>query len=300
MNTPEVMLRQLSRRGIHGVVSGGEIRIHCPFCMLRGKSKDDQLSCSINYRRGMGYCFRCHWKSRKALEELKVANVVGGVAIEDPVTDVPVVLPEDFEPLHSKGDEWMQKAWQYAMGRGLSEEQVHRHQVGLSLIGRSRARVVFPIYRKKQLLGFSGRTLVDAEPKWLHSPGLRSVYPARYGFNKTTVIIVEGIVDALVVERWVPGADVLALLGTHLSEQKMQWLDSYSNIVLWLDPDLPGRKATVTIAPQLEDYGKRVMVVQSEKDPADLTEQEIHAALSKWQRWSATSDNRLLFSDPVK
>ena len=300
MKTSEVLLRQLSRRGIRGMVSGGEVRINCPFCTLRGKSKDEQFSCSINYRRSAGYCFRCHWKSRKALEELKVANVIGGVAIEDPVADVPVVLPEDFEPLQFKGDEWMQKAWQYVMGRGLSEEQIQKHHIGLSLIGRSRARVVFPIRHKNKLLGFSGRTLVDAEPKWLHSPGLRSVYPARCGFNKTTVIIVEGIVDALVVERWVPGADVLALLGTHLSEQKMQWLDLYSNIVLWLDPDLPGRKATVAIAPQLEDYGKRVSVVQSEKDPADSTVDEIHDALSRRRRWCNELTFSLLFVDPVE
>lgn len=197
-----------------------------------------------------------------------------------------VKLPEDFELLTEAGDEWMRRAWSYVVNRGVSNEQIHQHGIGLSLMGRYRARVLFPITQKSRLLGFSGRTLTNIEPKWLHSTGLRSVYPA-LAIGRPDLVLVEGIFDALVVERYLGQlTDVIALLGTHLSEEKLKWVDSYERITLWLDPDKAGIKATHTIANELTEEGKKVFYVASQKEPADLSAIDLYKAYRGRERWN--------------
>ena len=88
--------------------------------------------------------------------------------------------------------------------------------------------------------------------------------------------------------------DIVAILGTHLTEEKAGHLGIYQNVVLWLDPDTAGYNATIEIARKLNECGQKVWVVQSLAEPADLSKEEIQQAYGKRERCTdAQTDPRV-------
>jgi len=121
---------------------------------------------------------------------------------------------------------------------------------------RFRNRLLFPIRTKEgRVVGFGGRALGDAIPKYLNSP--QSVI-----FDKSTllfgldlaqdsirrddqVVIVEGYMDAIAAHQF-GYANVVAAMGTAVTEQQIGLVKRSSrNIVLALDADAAGQGATV-------------------------------------------------------
>jgi DNA primase len=121
---------------------------------------------------------------------------------------------------------------------------------------RFRNRLLFPIRtREGRVVGFGGRALGDAMPKYLNSP--QSVI-----FDKSTllfgldlaqeairrddqVVIVEGYMDAIAAHQF-GYANVVAAMGTAVTEQQIGLVKRLSrNIVLALDADAAGQGATV-------------------------------------------------------
>jgi 5S rRNA maturation endonuclease (ribonuclease M5) len=285
----ETVIVQLRRRG-HKVRRSGirnEIWMCCPFCTLNGKTSDTEFKLGVNVRNGKGHCFRCGWRSRTALTHLQVQGSTE-VPTEKPATRKPVELPKDFHLLTPNDeDDWFQLAWKYCVDRGMSEEQILRHKVGLSLEGRFRGRVVFPIYEDDTLVGLTGRTLMKrARPPWLHSENLTTVYWAGRS-GKRTVTVTEGVFDALRLERFLsPKTDTMALLGTHLSEAKMRAFKDYREVILWLDPDRAGINAVTEIGGLLIEREKTVSVVSSNRDPSELDERTIRTCYKEQFAWA--------------
>src|SRR6266446_4324394 len=284
------IVAQLQRRGIRARESGisNEIKACCPFCQLRGKMTPDlSYALGVNIKSQKGHCFRCGWRSRdNALKQLKIFVDAGEK--EKTLSKPKIQPPEDFEPLdQSSQDEWMQLAYAYVFDRGLSKEQIERYQIGLCLMGKFRGRIVFPVFHMQELLGFTGRTLVPGrEPKWLHSTGLQAPFSARWG-RKEEIVLVEGVFDALKVERFLGHhVDVIALLGTHLSEEREKWIKRYPIITLWFDPDRAGASAAIETAERLLDMGKEVLITMSGSDPADLNQEGIEGAFRQRRSWS--------------
>jgi DNA primase len=121
---------------------------------------------------------------------------------------------------------------------------------------RFRNRLLFPIRtREGRVVGFGGRALGDAMPKYLNSP--QSVI-----FDKSTllygldlaqeairrddqVVIVEGYMDAIAAHQY-GYPNVVAAMGTAVTEQQIGLVKRLSrNIVLALDADAAGQGATV-------------------------------------------------------
>jgi DNA primase len=121
---------------------------------------------------------------------------------------------------------------------------------------RFRNRLLFPIRtREGRVVGFGGRALGDAIPKYLNSP--QSVI-----FDKSTllfgldlaqesirrddqVVIVEGYMDAIAAHQC-GYTNVVAAMGTAVTEQQIGLVKRLSrNIVLALDADAAGQGATV-------------------------------------------------------
>ncbi len=293
----DIVVASLRSKGYKVHLSGiqNECNLCCPFCILRGKTEDTEYKLGLNTSKGWANCFRCHWKSRNALEQLDVALSSPGFTEKVELAE-PVELPEDFELLqeHSK-DEWMQRAYQYVLDRGISKEQIQKHCVGLSLTGKYRARVLFPIWQRRTLLGFSGRVLTDQKPKWLHSVHLTAPYPVATQGRKKEIVLVEGICDALVVGRWLGDqVNAMSLLGTHLTEEKLKWLRFYDQVSIWFDPDTAGRTAVMEVAPLLQELGKQVRIIHSMKDPSDLQRDDIVQVFQNRQKWSEKEGTRLL------
>lgn len=146
-------------------------------------------------------------------------------------------------------------------------------------------RLIFPIFDvHNKIIGFGGRVLGDANPKYLNSPE-SLIYNKRkhlYGLNfarmtkRDQLIIVEGYMDVISLHQ--AGFDnAVASLGTALTTEQAMLIKRYcSNIVLSYDSDQAGIKATLRAIPILERNGLNVKVLEipKYKDPDEFIKNE--------------------------
>src|SRR5215211_9025490 len=121
---------------------------------------------------------------------------------------------------------------------------------------RFRNRFMFPIRnRDGHVVGFGGRALGDAQPKYLNSPQspifdksglLYALDLARDEIRKRDqVVIVEGYMDAVAAHQFGHG-NVVAAMGTALTDAQVDQVKRASKrIVLALDADAAGQLATL-------------------------------------------------------
>ena len=130
-----------------------------------------------------------------------------------------------------------------------------------SLYDRFRNRIVFPIKdRRGRVIGFGGRVLDDAVPKYLNSPetpvfhksdALYGLYEARKSNNAAkSLIVVEGYMDVVALAQH--GIEnVVATLGTATTSQHIQQLYRCTQeIIFCFDGDRAGREAAWRAAQQ--------------------------------------------------
>ncbi|MDI9347390.1 MAG: DNA primase [Methylacidiphilales bacterium] len=147
------------------------------------------------------------------------------------------------------------------------------------------SRIIFPIYnRKGRIIGFGGRIINnDSEsPKYINSPE-SPIYSKKkelylsHLINRdiTTTIVVEGYFDALQVHVS-SIANVVAVLGTALTEEHVQYLQRVSKqIVFCFDSDNAGIQAlyrTLTVACQnaTPDCEFKFLIISNGKDPDEV------------------------------
>lgn len=294
----ELAISELEAKGIRtrAGTKSGEIFVCCPFCELRGKGPDTGYHLGLNTYDGRAHCFRCEYRSQNGMEQLGVIDFQISAAPTKKKVKTKVALPEDFALLApDKSDYWMWKAWQYVRKRGMSQLQIRKHGVGLSLMGPQRYRVVFPVRDPNgKLVGYTGRSIIDREPSWLHMADMEGMFLAQFG-TRRRVTLVEGIFDSLAIEKGLGEVtDVVAILGTHI--RVTEWLKQYNRVVIWLDPDSAGQTAAVEMAESMS-WNPQVKVVRSKLEPSDCNYQQLISAWNKRQPWSWNEGLRLLAGD---
>ncbi len=142
---------------------------------------------------------------------------------------------------------------------------------------RFRGRVIFPIFSLTgKVVAFGGRTVVEAEPKYLNSPDtpLYSKGKLLYGLNFTkdairdqgAVILVEGYTDFSALLQAGVG-NVAASLGTALTPfQVSQALRFAPRMVINYDGDGAGRAAAARAVPLCLEKGLNVQVLTLPED----------------------------------
>ena len=207
------------------------------------------------------------------------------------------------------------KALEYLKKRGLTEETIQTLKIGyalnswtalldffraknvpISLLEKSglvlpgsrtgeyrdrfRGRVIFPIFSLTgRTVGFGGRTVIDAEPKYLNSPDtpLYSKGKLLYGLNFSkdairdagTVILVEGYTDFSALYQ-AGIRNVVASLGTALTAWQVgQAMRFASRMIINYDGDSAGRSAAARAVPLGFEKGLNVevLVLPEDKDP---------------------------------
>ena len=146
---------------------------------------------------------------------------------------------------------------------------------------RFRNRVMFPIIDVRgSVIGFGGRVMDDATPKYLNSPDTPVYNKSRNVFAlnraKTSkagrVILTEGYMDTIALHQ--AGFDsAVASLGTALTEEHGQLLSRYfKEAVIAYDGDGAGIAAAQRAIPLLEKAGLKVKVLrmQGAKDPDEF------------------------------
>ncbi len=142
-------------------------------------------------------------------------------------------------------------------------------------------RVMFPIMdTNRRVIGFGGRVMGDAKPKYLNSPetklfeksrNLYGLYAAKSSRQKS-VIICEGYMDVISLHQ-AGFTNAVASLGTALTSQQCSLIKRYAqDVYLLYDSDEAGVKAALRAIPLLRAAGlnSRVVNLSPYKDPDEL------------------------------
>ena len=178
--------------------------------------------------------------------------------------------------------------------KGFSAEEIIDANVGVKgdkgLRDRFYARVMFPIHDLRgRTVGFGGRVLGDAEPKYLNTQETpvfhksRNLYALDIAKNEIVkskqAVVVEGYTDVIAMHE-AGIANVVATLGTALTRDHVKLLGRFSNRIVYLfDADEAGMRAAeraaefidMSVAPSAgrDPLELAVSVIPGGSDPAD-------------------------------
>lgn len=173
-----------------------------------------------------------------------------------------------------------------------------------------RNRLTFPIRNNRgHIIGFGGRTLGDAQAKYINSPEspvynksreLYGLFEARKEIShRDQVVIVEGYIDVLACAQLdIPHA--VAPLGTSLTTDQVKILNRYStDLVLMFDGDSAGKKAAVKAMQTCFAQGihPRVCLLPDGRDPGDYLKNANNSKELKDLLEKATSAMDWLFAE---
>ena len=142
-------------------------------------------------------------------------------------------------------------------------------------------RVMFPIMDvNSRVIGFGGRVMGDAKPKYLNSPETEIFDKSRnlYGLNrartsrKSYFLICEGYMDVIALHQ-AGFTNAVASLGTALTTGHASLIKRYVNeVYLTYDSDEAGTKAALRAIPILREAGIAAKIIRMEpyKDPDEF------------------------------
>lgn len=183
-------------------------------------------------------------------------------------------------------DKFCNDLYRYLKSKNYSDEILR--QSGLFNVDERRGmydkfwnRVIFPIMDvNNRVIGFGGRVMGDAKPKYLNSPETKIFDKSRnlYGLNiartsrKKNLIICEGYMDVISMHQ-AGFNNAVASLGTALTSQQASLLKRYTDEVLIIyDSDEAGVKAALRAIPMLKTAGLATKVINLKpyKDPDEF------------------------------
>jgi len=159
---------------------------------------------------------------------------------------------------------------------------------------RFRNRIMFPLVLSAgRVVGFGGRAMGDAEPKYLNSPETRVYHKGRflYGLREARramrgsreAILVEGYMDVLSLHQW-GFQNAVASSGTALTPDQSKSLKRYADkVFVAFDGDAAGIAAATRAAEELIRLGVKVRVVSfpEGEDPDSVLREKGAGALSE-------------------
>jgi len=178
----------------------------------------------------------------------------------------------------------------YLAQRGIDSSTAAQFEVGYYAgPGFLRGRIAFPIHDSEgRLVAYAGRSIDGSEPRYLFPPGFRKsqvVFNLHRACREVAArpagcVIVEGFFDCLRVHQ-AGYSKVIALMGVNLSElQENLLLARFREVVLMLDADEAGRRATQQLAARLrESVSLHIAEVPSGRQPDQLSSEEIELIL---------------------
>lgn len=301
----------LARFGIEAKADGDELLARCPAHV------DAKPSWSIHRTTGKHHCFACGFGGTAAslvIHALDVATLgwshadawrwlreqgllvgAGELGLDVELFLRPQERPGSFVlPAGVRVDvplsAWPTPAVRYLARREIAGWQVRRWGVGFAVDGRLGGRVVFPVRGQGgRLLSYSARTFVASQVRYLapdasENPDRAALFgeagwPAPA--ERRRVVVVEGAIKALAVERAV-GGHVAGVLGaTQASNARVvAKLATFSEVRILLDADKAGESAAELLYGALARH-VRASVVRMPGAPVDDAEaREIREVLA--------------------
>jgi DNA primase len=219
---------------------------------------------------------RCDGAGARCVHDQLVSKRIEGSESRGPLAPLPFCLSLRWHP--------------YLQQRGIHPATAARFGAGYYAgSGFLRQRIAFPIHdRAGHLVAYAGRSMDDSEPRYLFPPGFRKsqvVFNLHRAIAEAAApaggaIVVEGFFDCLRVYQ--SGyRKVVALMGSSLSETQEQLLREYfPKLILMLDGDEAGRRASQQLAVRLRGKVSVSLVrVPSGRQPDQLSSEEIKGIL---------------------
>ena len=165
-------------------------------------------------------------------------------------------------------------------------------------------RVMFPIMDiNNKVIGFGGRVMGDAKPKYLNSPETKLFDKSRnlYGLNaarisrKSNMIICEGYMDVISLHQ-AGFTNAVASLGTALTPGHAALIRRYvQEVYLTYDSDGAGTRAALRAMPILRDAGITAKIIRMEpyKDPDEFIK---NLGAEKFEERIASARNVFMYS----
>lgn len=171
--------------------------------------------------------------------------------------------------------------------RGITEETAIEFGVGFYAgPGRMPGRLVIPIHNADGVLvAYCGRSVDQTQPRYRVPPAfakseiLFNTHRASSG-RDNFVVVVEGFFDCLKVHQ-AGVRSVVGLMGSALYEpQRHVLLERFRQVILLLDGDATGRKASTAIAQKLRPHCQvRVVLLPDGVQPDQLPAKDIRRVL---------------------
>lgn len=168
-------------------------------------------------------------------------------------------------------------------------------------------RVMFPIMDiNNRVIGFGGRVMGDAKPKYLNSPETKLFNKSKNLFvlnyaklgKKKNIILCEGYMDVIAMHQ-AGFTNAVASLGTAFTSEQAVILRRYTDeVLLTYDSDQAGVKAALRAIPMLRDAGINARIVHMEpyKDPDEFIK---GLGSEEFEKRMAEAQNAFLFEIDV-
>lgn len=296
----------LSKLGIEAKLDGGEYLARCP------GHKDAKPSWSINRETGRHHCFACGfggtpaslvihvlgvetlgWTRRDAWDWMTKHGLLEGDGELGLAVELYLRAPEPRDRIVMPGSvrtgplaTWPPSVARYVTDRGITAQQVRSWNIGYALDGRLAGRIVFPVFGLKgELLSYSARSFIGSEVRYL-TPSEREhpdpaalfgmVYWPRHVGERRRIVVVEGAIKALAIERAMPGTAVGGLLGAVQARNTTiaSYLSTFEEVVLAFDADGAGERGAQALYGALARHTRTRLVVPKvpfDEAPVDET-----------------------------
>lgn len=262
---------------IEGNRRGDEFDIHCP----NPQHLDSKPSCSVNMTTGLWKCLACGVagdliklgmlcldEDYEYIYELlrpnsldAFRNLIHAKLVQSTMTETEKIkrkLPGPYED--GPFNELLQ--------RGFTEQTCRRWGVRFvpmqSLQGKEHEFTItnslgIPIRdHRRHLLAWCYRRTVDSaswQPRYLYTPEIALSelwYGLQHHANKQHIVVVEGALDAMWLDQ--SGYPALALLGSQMGKNKLNYLKNYQKVTLFGDRDIAGIQAVQRIGAVIGDH----------------------------------------------
>jgi len=254
----------------------------CPFCNHR------KLKLQVSIDRGVWHCWVCNSRGKSLYSLVKKANADSHTIklVSDLTRDpeyityrkkdkndkeIPILrLPKEFKSLLKFEDSIeFRNALHYAKLRGITREDVIKHNIGYCAEGRYSNRLIVPSYDDSASLNyFVARAYYKDDPiAYKNPPAERDtiLFDLHINWNEP-ITLVEGVFDALAIK-----SNAIPLLGKFISNSLHSKImgNRVSRINIALDLD--GRADALKIAKKYMSQGISVRLLDIQgKDPSEL------------------------------
>ena len=161
---------------------------------------------------------------------------------------------------------------------------------------KNQSRIIFPLTNTEgQIVGFSARTMSREKdvPKYVNSPETKlfiksnTLYNYHYAKDLMAIqylYVVEGFLDVIALDR-AGIKSAVALMGTAFTHEQVTLLKRLNKeIRIWLDSDIPGQMATLSVVKDLMAADIKFQIIKPNEerlDPDDYLKKHGEEALQK-------------------